>query len=70
MRYKFEDIFQKKSDGSLSPLQVVRVGGIIFGPCVSFNSGVAFGGVDFYQFQGHDIEAEKDGDVLVITGIY
>jgi len=40
------------------------------GPGVTFSKGVAFGGVDFTQFVGHDLEVETDGPILVIKGIY
>lgn len=70
MRYRFEEIFEERVDGSLSPRQRIRVGGVIFGPGVAFNRGVAFGGVDFHQFREHEIEAEREGDILIIKGIY
>jgi hypothetical protein len=70
MRYNFNEIFKDNSDGSINPIKRIRVGGIILGPEVVIRGGVAFGGVDFYQFKGHEIEADEDGDVLVVKAIY
>ena len=69
-RLNFDSIFQKYPDGTLEPRQRIRVGGVTFGPGVKFARGVAFGGVDFAQFLGHDLEIETDSDVIVIKGIY
>ncbi|MDO8505629.1 MAG: hypothetical protein Q7S48_03565 [bacterium] len=71
MRYRFNEIF-KETDGSISPVQRIRVGGVTIGSELTMRAGVAIGGVDFLQpqFKGHDIEADTDGDVLVIKGIY
>ena len=70
MRVPFNTIFIQHSDGSLEPRQRIRVGGVEFGPGVRFSRGVAFGGVDFTQFIGHDLEVETENDVLIIKGIY
>lgn len=69
-RVTFNSVFTESPDGRLRPNQRIRVGGIEMGPGVSFSKGVAFGGVDFTQFVGHDLEVETDGPVLVIKGIY
>jgi hypothetical protein len=71
-RVTFDSIFIQHPDGSLEPRQRIRVGGVTFGPGVRFTRGVAFAGIDFTQFIGHDLEVETDtqNDILVITGIY
>ena len=70
MKVLFSIVFNKNSDGSLEPRQRIRVGGVTLGPGTKFQSGVSFGGIDFTQFEGHNLEVQQDGDVLVITGIY
>ena len=70
MRVKFDSVFEIKSDGSISPKQRIRVGGIVLSPGVSFSRGVSFGGVDFSKYVGHDLEIETDKDIIVIKGIY
>jgi hypothetical protein len=69
-RINFDSIFDQRPDGTLTPRQRIRVGGVELGQGVTFRRGVAFGGIDFTQFIGHDLDIETDGDVLVIKGIY
>ena len=69
MRYRFNEVFEEEN-GSLTPIRQIRVGGVSFGPGVSFVSGAAFGGVNFHQYIGHDMEADDEDGVLVIKGIY
>ena len=70
-RVTFDTIFiTHEEDGSFEPRQRVRAGSVEFGPGVRFRRGVAFGGVDFGQLVGHDIEVETQGDVFVIKGVY
>ena len=70
MRVPFDTIFTQNSDGSLEPKRRTRVGGVTFGPGVKLSSGVAFAGIDFTKYIGHEFEVQEDGDILVITGIY
>lgn len=70
MRVPFNTIFIQHPDDTLEPIQRIRVGGVEFGPGVRFSRGVAFGGVDFTQFIGHDLEIETENEILVIKGIY
>jgi hypothetical protein len=70
MRINFNAVFNQNLDGSLEPKQRIRVGGVEFGPGVKFTRGVAFSGVDFGQFIGHDLEVETEGDILIIKEIY
>ncbi|MBI1960994.1 MAG: hypothetical protein HYS43_01840 [Candidatus Liptonbacteria bacterium] len=69
-RLKFEAVFVEHVDGTLEPRQRVRVGGVTLSPGVNLGRGVNIGGIDFTQFKGHDLEAQIDGDTLVITAIY
>ena len=69
-RYKFWDIFHRLPNGALTPTRPISVGGVTFGPGVSFSSGVTFGGIDFTQYQGKDIAADEKDGILVIQGIY
>lgn len=70
MRVPFNTVFLQNTDGSLEPIQRIRVGGVELGPGARFSRGVTFGGIDFAQFIGRDLEVETDGEVLVIKGIY
>ncbi len=70
MRYKFLEIFKENSDGSLTPQKPLFINGITFGTGVTFQKGVAFGGVDFHLYKYWDIEAEDNGGVLDIKGFY
>ncbi|MDP2864179.1 MAG: hypothetical protein Q8N73_00765 [bacterium] len=70
MRISFDNVFIQHPNRTLEPRQRIRVGGVEFGPGVIFSRGVAFGGIDFFQFIGHDLEVETDGEVLIIKGIY
>ena len=71
-RVTFNSIFIRHQDGSLEPRQRIRVGGIEFGPGVKFTSGVAFGGINFFdpQILNHDLEITTTENVTVINGIY
>lgn len=70
MKYNFNEIFRENSDGSLTPVRRIRIGGVELCSGVTFSRGAYFGGVDFTLFRGHEIEADTDNEVLVITGIH
>jgi hypothetical protein len=70
MRVRFSEIFRQNPDGSLEPLKRIRLGQVELGPGVRFTPGVKFGGIDIFQYFGHDFEASVDGDVLNLTEIY
>jgi len=69
-RLNFSDIFQEQSDGSLTPKVKIEVNGVSFGPGITFQKGVAFGGIDFYLFKNRDIAIVKEGDIYKIVGFY
>ncbi len=54
-RYKFAEIFSELPDGSLAPLVPVEINGVVFGPGIVFQKGVAYGGIDFHLYKGKDI---------------
>jgi hypothetical protein len=70
MRYRFEEVFQRNPDGSLTPRRTIHINGVTFGYGVTFNRGVAFGGIDFFNFENKDIEADEINGVLNIKGFY
>lgn len=70
MRYRFDEVFQINPDGSLTPRRPIHVNGVTFGYGVTFNRGVAFGGVDFFNFINQAIEADDTGGILNIRGFY
>jgi hypothetical protein len=67
-RYKFLDVFQENTDGSLTPKRQIFVNGISFGPSTIFQKGVAFGGIDFHLYKYWDITGTEQDGVLNITG--
>lgn len=69
MQYRFNEIF-KENNGQLQPTRQIRVGAIEFSPDAKFRYGASIGGIDFYQFKDHEIEAEEKDNVLIIRGIY
>lgn len=70
-RKKFLEIFQENADSSLTPKQSIEINGIRFGPGVTFQKGVAFGGIDFQLFKYRDIQVEPQADgSLKIIGFY
>jgi hypothetical protein len=69
-RYNFWDIFSKNQDGTLTPKKVINVNGIVFGQGISFSNGVAFGGINFFQYQNKDIAGEESNGVVIIKGFY
>ncbi len=68
-RVTFDSVFQRQDSG-FTPRQRVRVGGVEIGTGVVFRAGVSFGGVDFSQIEGKDLDVETDGDVFIIKGVY
>lgn len=69
-RYKFLDVFQENSDGSLTPKRQIFVNGVTFGPGVNFQKGVAFGGIDFHLYKYWDISGKEENKTLVIDGFF
>ena len=69
-RLTFDTVFLRNTDGSFSPRQIIRVGGVTLGPSVRFSPGVAFAGIDFTQYVNRDLEVQIDNGIMVITGIY
>jgi len=67
----FKEIFQENPDGSLTPKQRIKIGGVIIGPNTTLQSGVSVGGVIFHNYKYLDIATEENGDgILEIKGIY
>ena len=69
-RFKFSEVFQENSDGSLTPRKQIFVNGISFGPGVNFTKGVSFGGVDFHLFKGKDVAVNEVNGSLIIIGFF
>ena len=70
VRYPFGQIFKENLDGSLTPIKTIRVNGLAFGPDVSFQKGVAFGGIDFHLYKNRDIAAKEENGILNIIGFF
>lgn len=70
-RINFNQIFNINPEtGAITPRAMVRVGGVTFGPSVTFGSGVSFSGVDLSHFVNNDFEVDIEGDLFIIKGIY
>lgn len=71
MRVSFDQVFQTNPNGSITPRCGVRIGGVTMGPGVTFTRGVSFSGVDIANYEGHDLEVEKQEDgTVVINSVY
>ncbi len=70
MRMKFEDVFHTNANGSVSPKQPVKFGGISMNPGVMFTRGVVFNGIDIASYIGRDLEAEIVNNTIVISTFY
>lgn len=69
-RIPFEQLFQRQPDGSLTPLKIININGVIIGPGVFFTQGANFGGVDIFNFIGRDVAVTIQNNVYVILGFY
>ena len=69
-RLNFYTIFRVNQDGSIEPLQIVRIGGTQLGPGVRLGKGVFLGGIDLTEYIGREFEAKTENGILIITGIY
>jgi len=70
MRVSFWNIFKKNPDNSISPLSTIRVGGVTLSSGITFTEGVTFGGIDFFKYQGLDLEVEEKNGIKIIKGFY
>ena len=69
MRMPFNQVFNVKVDGSISPRATVQLGSLQIGPGVPVGRGVAFGGVELAAFAGRDLDVDVVNGVHVIKGI-
>jgi len=69
-RVGFDSVFQINTDGTISPRQTTRIGGVTITPGIIISRGVGIGGVDIAQYIGNDLEITTDGGAVVVTGIY
>ena len=70
MRVRFEEIFKENPNGSISPKTTIRIGGVTLSPGVSFSKGVSFGGVDFFDYYGMDLEVDQEKTIIIVKGFY
>lgn len=70
IKLNFEAVFKKNEDNTISPKQKVRISNIEISPNALIKKGIAVGGIDIAAFEGHDLQVETDGDILVIKGIF
>jgi hypothetical protein len=65
----YDVAFATNPDGSTSPRMPVDAFGVQMGEGVRFNPGTSFSGVDIAALKGHDLQAYRDGGMLVIVAI-
>ncbi|MEK6952539.1 MAG: hypothetical protein AABX29_05990 [Nanoarchaeota archaeon] len=66
----FNTLFKVNANGSIEPIQQIRVGGITLSPGVILSPGQVIAGIDFSQYRDRNFEIAVDGSLLVIKGIY
>lgn len=69
-RVTFDSVFQVNADGTITPRQTTRIGGVTITPGVTISGNVAIGGINIAQYVGRELEITTDGGAIVITGIY
>lgn len=70
IKMNFSDLFTEYPDGSIEPKHRIRIGGITIGPGMRFSGSVSFSGINIFLFKGRDFEVERQGEILVIKGVY
>ena len=69
MNVPFDTIWEKK-DGEVINKVKIRVSGITASSRALEGHGSHFGGLDWRKYKGSDLFVQKDGNTLVILGIY
>ncbi|HEY4522158.1 MAG TPA: hypothetical protein VJH91_00780 [Candidatus Paceibacterota bacterium] len=59
-RRKFRELFDESKDGSLTPKTPLEINGVVFSQGVTFQKGVAYGGIDFHLYKYRDIAVQAD----------
>jgi hypothetical protein len=72
-RVSFWDVFKKT--GPMTPityeiLEATRCNGVPLWKGQTISEGMLWGGVNFIKREGQDLQVERDGDWIVIKGIY
>jgi hypothetical protein len=70
MRLPFDSVFRSESDGSLTLMLPIRVGGITLAAGNKLSTGQTIGGIDFTRYKGKEIEADVEDNIYVIKAIY
>ena len=69
-RVPFTTIFRKNPDGSIEPVQQVRIGGVLLTPGVILRKGQIIAGLDLTQYESNEFQIDIKDNVMVINGIY
>lgn len=69
-QYDFNDIFREYEGGSVMPLRVINVNGIVIGPGVVIHPGVPIGGIDLTKLRGRTLTGIDAGGTFTIQGYY
>lgn len=69
--FTFYQIFRLVDDKTLEFVHKTKVGGVEFDAGEQITRGLIIGGIDFFRYLGHEIEADKEEDgTLVIQKVY
>lgn len=69
-RLKFNQLFREYPDGTVEPIELLKVGEVLIAPGVRFGKGATFAGIDFLLFRDHDFEVRKIDGQIIIERIY
>ena len=69
-RVTFDSVFNVNADGTITPRQTTRIGGVTITPGVTISGNISIGGINIAQYVGRELEITTDGGAIVITGIY
>lgn len=69
-RVPFSSIFRREPNGSIEPVQQVRIGGVLLSPGVILAPGQIIAGLDLSQYSDREFQIDVKDGVLTITGIY
>lgn len=70
LKLAFNEVFERLSNGTITPRRAINVNGITFGPGIAFGPGVSFGGINFFDYQHLSIAADDVDGILIIRGFY
>lgn len=68
-RMKYDDLFKRNADASISPILPIQINGEMIGTSTRISTGVAYGGVKLGEYTGHDMMVDTVRGVVIIRKI-